>query len=123
MSKGIPPQKLGLQGQRSIAPNLLPGVQAKDLSPMACNNCGGTNFYPVHALMVASRFQSRNAMPTLVQFPSGFACSQCDKINPFDEASLDKTLQKEQDNQKAESEGGDLGVNVADDINTKESLK
>lgn len=109
----ISPQQLGFQGKVSIAPNILPGVKPEDLAEIKCNKCNSPNFHPVHQLKVASRFQSVNGMPTLVQMPLGFACDHCNAVNPFDETDIDPSKEK-----KTEQSGGDLGINVAEEVKT-----
>lgn len=112
------PQQLGFQGRVSIAPNILPGVKHSDLKAIVCNNCGADTFHPAHKLMVASRFQSVNGMPTLVQVPLGFACDACDKINPFDEKDFAGAPDAPKKTEPEGDKGGDLGINVAEDVKT-----
>ena len=113
------------QQMNSIAPNLLPGVTVDALTELKCNNCQGETFYPVHTVRLASPLQSRNSMPTLVQFPLGFACATCDKINPFDNpADKDgRELKAKQEKEKEETTPGpDLGISVEDGTVTGEKL-
>lgn len=118
MKKGKPmpprlsPQQMGFQGKATIAPNILPGVKPDDLFEITCNKCNSPNFHPVHTLKAASRFQSVNGLPTLVQFPLGFACDHCNAVNPFDVSDLGEV--------KKEEKGGDLGISVSEDIKTKD---
>ena len=101
------------QQMQSIAPNLLPGVTVDSLVELRCNNCQGETFYPVHTVRLASPLQSRNSMPTLVQFPLGFACATCDKINPFDNPA---------DKKEDKVHTPDLGIDVSDGTKTGEKL-
>lgn len=119
---------------QALAPNLLPGITPKDLVTVKCNNCSGEIFTPAHLLKFASRFQSRNGQPTMVQFPLGFMCATCNQINPFDIEQLSKVIQDgqkldaaDQDGQKLVSKEEtnnppDLGVSVDDGVKTKEKL-
>lgn len=138
IGKEISNQNLGIMKSRaemmmknqmsSIAPNLLPGVKPQDLIEIKCSNCQAEVFYPAHTLKFASRFQSRNSMPTLVQFPLGFACATCGQINPFDAEALAKgTTDQDGQKQKTQQEenkpsSGDLGVSVSDGVSAKEKL-
>jgi hypothetical protein len=110
----------------SIAPNILPGVKPDDLNEIKCKFCQGETFYPAHFLKFASRFQSRNGQPTLVQFPVGFACASCGQVNPFDATDIggtDKDGQKSKAQQEKKDEpGGDLGISVQDGTKTSEKL-
>jgi hypothetical protein len=98
--------------QQSFAPNILPGVQPKDLTPGICNNCGGNTFVAIVMLGIASRFQTQNGQPTLVQFPRGFMCTGCDAVNPFEEKKEEEV-----------KEGTDLSINTSDGIKTEEKLR
>jgi hypothetical protein len=109
------------QQMQSIAPNLLPGVTVDALVELKCNNCQGETFYPVHTVRLASPLQSRNSMPTLVQFPLGFACATCDKINPFDNPQDGRELKAKQEKKKENPEA-DLSVSVEDGTKTGEKL-
>jgi hypothetical protein len=109
------------QQMQSIAPNLLPGVTVDALIELKCNNCQGETFYPVHTVRLASPLQSRNSMPTLVQFPLGFACFTCDKINPFDNPQDGRELKAKQEKEKT-TPGSDLAVDVSDGTKTGEKL-
>ena len=122
------------QMAQGIAPNLLPGVGINDLIDIKCDTCGSTVFYPAHTLKFASRLMSRNGQPTLVQFPLGFACASCNKINPFDAAALQagletpadkdgRELKAKQEKEKEETTPGpDLGISVEDGTVTGEKL-
>jgi hypothetical protein len=109
------------QQMQSIAPNLLPGVTVDSLIELKCNNCQGETFYPVHTVRLASPLQSRNSMPTLVQFPLGFACATCDKINPFDNPQDGQKLKTKQE-KKEENPEADLSVSVEDGTKTGEKI-
>jgi len=106
------------QVQNSIAPGILPGIKPQDLKPIACNNCKGLHFSPVGGIAEASRFQSRTGLPTIVNFPIGFVCITCKKINPFKIEGI--TPPKEP--KKPEEEGKDLSINASDGIKTAEKL-
>jgi len=130
---------------QKIAPNLLPGVKPQDLTAITCNSCGSENFSPVHTLRFSSRFQSVNGLPTMVQFPLGFACAGCGAVNPFDPNQVNKALAEDDEKIKQEKETPkyadvttdntrpqdgqklvnkeDLGVSVSDGIKTGEALK
>ena len=101
----------------SIAHNIMPGVKPDDLFEIKCKNCGGEVFMPVHTIKFASRFQTRNGVPTLVQFPLGFACIGCDEINPFNQEEIIGAVEKPKEEKPA-----DLGVSVGDGIATKEKI-
>jgi hypothetical protein len=116
-----------MQNMGAIAPNVLPGVKPNDLVEIICTNCGGEVFVPAHLLRFASRFQSKNAQPTLVQFPLGFMCVTCNQINPFDVEKLTGQKTTDQDGQKQVSkedttDDGSLGISVNDGVKSKESL-
>lgn len=115
------------QNMKSIAPNILSTVRPNELVEIKCVNCGGEVFYPAHTLKFASQFQTRNGMPTMVQFPLGFACVNCDQINPFNKEIIggpaDKDGQKSKAQQKEENTpGGDLGISVSEEVKPKEHL-
>ena len=108
-------EQMMAKNPRGLAPNILPGVKPADLKEITCKHCGGEVFVPVHTVKFASRFQSANGIPTMVQFPLGFACITCDGINPFDQEAIEGGL-------KEEEKPADLGVSVDDGIKTKEKL-
>ena len=117
------------QAPNSIAPNVLPGVKLGDLRDIKCKECGNIVFYPAHALKFASRFQSRNGMPTLVQVPLGFACTKCNTVNPFDKDAIEKGIdstdqdgQKQKAQQEENNPGGDLGISVTDGTKASEKV-
>lgn len=122
MAKKFP----GMMGRQSIAPNILPGVKPDDLQLINCDKCNGADFHPSHKLAVASMFQSVNGLPTLVQFPSGYACSGCGAVNPFDPKKLGievvGAVKKEEKPTQEQSKGGDLGINVKEDIKSDEKI-
>jgi len=95
---------------KGFAPNILPGTRPTDLSLGKCNSCSNHNFYPVFQVRMASPLQTENGQPTMVQFPVGFACSACGKLNPFGEEK------------KEEPKGGDLSINTAEDVKSKERI-
>lgn len=84
---------------RQLAPNLMPGVTADDLEDIRCEECEGTEFSPAHLLKAASGLQTNNSLPTLVQFPLGFRCSNCGALNKLIKQT-DLDIKK-----KAEAEG------------------
>lgn len=114
-------RRLEIKG-RSIAPNVLPGVKPDDLLEIKCNNCGADSFHPVHALRVASRFHTVNGLPTLVQFPLGFACDMCNKVNPFDEKDLEPKPKPSPEIPTEDKKPADLGITVAEDVKSSEKI-
>ena len=114
----------------ALAPNLLPGIKPQDLRDIACVHCGGETFHPVHTLKFASQFQTRNAIPTMVQFPLGFACDSCNQINPFNREIVGGPP-TDQDGQKSKEKtetkevnapAPDLGVSVSEEVKPTEKL-
>ena len=67
---------------RQISTALIPGVALDDLKPLECK-CGGKTFMTAIQLFYASPIQSVKGMPTLVQHPLGFSCTECKDINNF----------------------------------------
>lgn len=119
------PNRLGFKSKATIAPNILPGVKPEDLTEIKCNNCGAGNFHPVHALRVASRFHTVNGLPTLVQFPLGFACDSCNKVNPFDEKTIESGGQAKSEEPTKPTEQDtkpDLGISVSEEVKSKEKI-
>jgi hypothetical protein len=108
--------------RQGIAPNILPGVKPEDLQLINCEKCDSADFHPSHKLAVASMFQSINGLPTLVQFPSGYACSKCGAINPFDPQKLGIEKVGAVKKEEPKSKGGDLGISVSEDIKSDEKI-
>jgi len=100
---------------RGFAPNILPGIKPTDLNPGVCNNCGNHVFLPVFQVGTASPLQTENGQPTMVQFPVGFSCATCGKINPFGEKKEEKKLEDPTHN--------DLSINASDGVKTEEKLR
>ena len=127
MSGKRPPQTQGkrMPLPRGIAPNLLPGISIDHLTPIHCKNCGGEVFLQSSKLAMASPLHTVNGMPTLVNFPLGYACMTCNKVNDFDHPDLRPPEEKEPvlPPEEPVSSGGDLGISVTEDIKTKEVLK
>jgi hypothetical protein len=79
-----------MNNQRGIpvlAQGLLPGVKANDLKNVTCKNCGvegNGNFIKVLTLRYASTLQTTVGRGILVDFPVGYACTKCGKLNEFD---------------------------------------
>lgn len=70
-----------------LAPGLLPSVKVEDLKEVKCK-CGNKFMVRASLIYFANKFQSSSGMPTLVDFPTGFVCTACAKINNFDSTDL-----------------------------------
>ena len=124
-------EMMGGQHMGSLAPNLLASTKVTDLVDMKCIHCQGEIFHPAHTLKFASQFQTRNGVPTMVQFPLGFACSGCGEINPFAREIVGGPANTDQDGQKSKEKtetkevnapAPDLGVSVSEEVKPKEKL-
>lgn len=76
-------QKNGTFRQPQIAPGIMPGIRLDQLKRMHCK-CGSEIFAPAVAVLYASRFQSTNGIPTLVQDAAGLVCAACGAVNAID---------------------------------------
>jgi len=73
--------------QKPSASGLLPGIGPNELKPIKCI-CGKSIFFPAVTAKFASRFQTDNGLPTLIQLPAGLICASCGKINKFDTTDI-----------------------------------
>jgi hypothetical protein len=76
-----------MQHHPVLAQGLLPGVKADDLKNVTCKNCGmegNGNFIKVLTLRYASTLQTTVGRGIIVDFPVGYACVKCGKLNEFD---------------------------------------
>ena len=98
----------------SIAPNLLPGVMPEDLREISCTECGGEVFIPGSMIKFASPFQSRNGRPTVVQFPVGFVCVNCQGVNTFKLPGEEPATPQQEENT--------LGISVSEKVKSDEQI-